>query len=131
MKKILIAIGAVFLIGSISSSWIKKDKSEIIPYVLEGKSYRLLVADSPREWEQGLMYKRHLDKADGMMFIFPNTEVRMFWNKNTYMDLNLYWIAEKKVVGRSTLPSIEKSKELVTVTSPAKVDTVVEVVSNQ
>jgi hypothetical protein len=42
------------------------------------------------------------------------------------MDLKLYWIDKGKVTGTSQLPSIEKSKSTVTVSSPGKADTVIE-----
>lgn len=96
-------------------------------YTLEGKQLKLLVADTPALQEKGLMYYRKLDGVDGMIFIFQDKLYRGFWNKNTLMDLDLYWIADKKVVGKSFLPSVEKSKEIVTVASPEPADTVIEI----
>ena len=103
---------------------------EIINYKIQNKSYKLLVADSPKKWERGLMYFRKLDDVDGMIFIFPNKEIQTFWNKNTFMDLELLWIDEDKVIGRSQLPSVEKSKKIVTVNSPALADKVIELPMN-
>jgi uncharacterized membrane protein (UPF0127 family) len=98
----------------------------MVNYQLQGKKYRFLVADSPRKWEKGLMYYRKLDGVQGMIFAFPDEDYRSFWNKNTLMDLKLYWIDKGKVTGTSQLPSIEKSKSTVTVSSPGKADTVIE-----
>ena len=103
---------------------------EIINYKIQNKSYKLLVADSPKKWERGLMYFRKLDDVDGMIFIFPNKEIQTCWNKNTFMDLELLWIDEDKVIGRSQLPSVEKSKKIVTVNSPALADKVIELPMN-
>ena len=69
---------------------------------------------------------RSLKGVDGMIFIFPNNEIRNFWNKHTLMDLELLWIDGDKIVGRSELPSIEKSKEIVNVQSQKPVDKVIE-----
>ncbi len=67
-----------------------------------------------------------LDGADGMMFLFPDKKVRSFWNKNTFMDLRLYWLDNNVIIGESFLPSIEKSKEIITVISPKEVNKVIE-----
>jgi len=97
-------------------------------YSINNKNYCLLIADSQDEWEKGLMfYKKPLD-FDGMIFIFPDKRVRSFWNKNTYLDLDLYWMDEDKVVNKSYLPSILKSKIIVIVESKEKVDKVVEII---
>ena len=97
-------------------------------YYINNKNYCLLIADSQDEWEKGLMfYKKPLD-FDGMIFIFPDKRVRSFWNKNTYLDLDLYWMDEDKVVNKSYLPSILKSKIIVIVESKEKVDKVVEII---
>ena len=110
------------------SDWSSDVCSSDLSYVLEGKRYRLLIARTPSEWEQGLMYRRSLDGADGMIFLFPDTQYRSFWNENTLVDLDLYWLSKKAVVGRSFLPSIEKSKDVVVVNSPKPADTVIELV---
>lgn len=93
--------------------------------------FRLLVADTPQKWEQGLMFvrsKKDIGGLDGMLFIFPESSERMFWNKNTVSDLNLYWINNNKQVGIDFLPSIEKSDQVVTVSSPEKVNKVIEII---
>ncbi len=97
-----------------------------ISYRLENKNYRLLVAKNQSQWEQGLMYFRKLDGVGGMIFEFPDKQYRTFWNKNTYMNLKLYWLDGDKVVGTSDLPSIEKSGSIITVSSPAPVNNVIE-----
>ncbi len=107
----------------------KSDQNyKIISYQLEGRKYQLLVADNVQKWQTGLMNFRKLEGIQGMIFIFPDKQIRHFWNKNTYLDLDVYWINEDKVEGKSFLPSIERSKEIVTVISPAKVNKVVEIV---
>ncbi|MBT9130407.1 MAG: hypothetical protein DDT40_00253 [candidate division WS2 bacterium] len=101
---------------------------EAIPFVIGNKEYYLLVADEPREWEQGLMNYRLPVDFDGMLFVFPDKTVRTFWNKNTYLDLDIYWVDNEKIVGKSFLPSIEKSQETVSVSSPVPVDMVIELI---
>lgn len=100
----------------------------IIELTINDQSYKLLLADHPQAWQQGLMYYRELPQADGMLFVFPFKDYHSFWNKNTFMDLDIYWVTEGMIVGMDFLPSIEKSKEIVNVTSPEPIDWVIEVV---
>lgn len=92
---------------------------------------RLLVADTPEKWEQGLMFvtnKKDIEGLDGMIFNFPDSQVRTFWNKNTLSHLTLYWIANRKVIGTSDLPSITETKTVMTVSSPSEADMVIEII---
>lgn len=125
-KKVIIAILAIIAIALIVTHPIITPVKGIISYSVQGKKYILLTAKTPQEWEKGLMYVRKLDNADGMIFIFPGKEVRSFWNKNTYLDLDLYWIDDDKVIGKSFLPSVEK-QGIATVTSLSPVNKVIEI----
>ncbi|PIS16128.1 hypothetical protein COT62_00055 [Candidatus Roizmanbacteria bacterium CG09_land_8_20_14_0_10_41_9] len=100
----------------------------VTQYQLEDKTYTLFVADTQEKWMSGLMDKKKLDGADGMIFIFPDSRSRSFWNKNTYLDLDIYWINQHKVVGKVFLLSIKKTGSVVTISSPSSVDTVIELV---
>lgn len=129
MKKIL--IGIIILLVLVFFYFSFNKKSPFTEYKLNNKTYKLLTAKNSAEWQKGLMFyknKKDLKGADGMIFIFPDKEIRSFWNKNTYLDLNLYWLDEDKITGRSFLPSILKSKEIITVNSGKKINKVVEIV---
>ena len=141
-KKIIIGVIIVLLFGFIGLSGkyilskqcspVKDPKFvdyEIVRVNLENRDMCLLVAGKPDQWTQGLMYVRQpIKDYEGMIFSFPTVEKQSFWNKNTYIDLTLYWMKDGKIVGKDKLPSIEKSKNIVTVMSPFAVDTVVEVI---
>ena len=97
--------------------------------VVDGKKVKLIVADTPDKWSQGLMYVRKpANGFDGMIFIFPDKDTRFFWNKNTLVDLKLYWLDGEKIIGTSDLPSIEKSISIVSVNSPGPADKVIEII---
>lgn len=122
----LVVIAAYFFIKNMTTANLYKDFS-IIEYKLEDKNLKLLVADTPEKHQKGLMYYRELEGVDGMIFQFPDSHMRTFWNKNTYMNLKIYWVNDKIIVGTSELPSIEKSRETVTVSSPSPANVVIEI----
>ncbi len=78
------------------------------------------------EQSRGLMSRDHLDDDAGMLFEFPDTSVRSFWNKSTLIPLDVIWIREGKIIGISSLPSEEDGKT-VTVSSPEPIDSALEV----
>jgi len=100
---------------------------EVITKEVDGKELKLVVADNSARFQQGLMYVRKPVDFDGMIFYFKTPQPQVFWNRNTYEDLDVYWIQNDNVVGKSMLPSVEKSG-LKTVTSPGFIDTVIEVI---
>jgi uncharacterized membrane protein (UPF0127 family) len=47
------------------------------------------VADSPHEWQVGLMNRTSLPPDAGMIFVFPENENAGFWMKNTLIPLSI------------------------------------------
>ncbi|MBI5122465.1 DUF192 domain-containing protein [Candidatus Roizmanbacteria bacterium] len=114
-----------------SNFYFSTPNKEFINYSINNIKYKLLVADEQNEWQKGLMFyrsKNELKGADGMIFIFPDKQIRNFWNKNTYLDLDVYWLDNDEVVGKNYLPSIEKSKEVIVVESKVKINKVIELI---
>lgn len=97
-------------------------------FKINNKDYCLLTADNQKEWARGLMFYKKPTNFDGMIFLFPNKETKSFWNKNTYVDLDIYWMNDDKIVGKSFLPSILNTKEVIFVESTEKVNRVVEII---
>ncbi|MBI2051692.1 DUF192 domain-containing protein [Candidatus Roizmanbacteria bacterium] len=133
MKKALLISAFLILLFFIPSSFwlvqnLQNKNNDTISYKLDDRTYRLLVADSPHEWQRGLMDVRKLQGVDGMIFLFPDKAIRTFWNKNTHLDLEVIWLNDEKIVGKSLLPSIEKSRNIVTVQSPSEVNKVIEII---
>jgi len=45
------------------------------------------------------MYRESLAKGKGMLFVFPDTQIRSFWMKNTFIPLDIAYIdAELKII---------------------------------
>ena len=78
------------------------------------------IADNEAETTQGLMYRRSMPDSCGMVFIFPDSQPRNFWMKNTYLPLDILYLDEsKKIVtiqanrtpfSEEEIPSFEDAK---------------------
>lgn len=127
---LLISIWLIYQNASQKTSQALWESYETRQMTIEDNTYALVVADTPERWKQGLMHVRKPVPYDGMVFRFSTAETRTFWNKNTYENLKIYWMIHGEVIGTSDLPSIEKSKTIVTVQSPSSADTVVEIIQD-
>lgn len=131
MKKfyiyLFIIIVSILLLPILSKD-INNKKINSTKFTIEGKEYKLLIADNKSLWIKGLSGIKKLKNYDGMLFIFPEKKKRVFWNKNTRLNLKIFWIDGKKIIGKSELPSIESTKEIFSVVSPGKVDKVIELI---
>lgn len=77
----------------------------------EVKKIDIEIADNGPERQQGLMYRKSMDEARGMLFIFPDEAQQGFWMKNTILPLDIMFIGkDKKIVKihKNTTPFSEK-----------------------
>ena len=132
MKKVILGLFLLAFILIVFFVFMsRKSTSHLNIYKIDSKNYYLLEAKNPTDWIKGLMFyksKNELNGADGMIFIFPVKQKQSFWNENTYMDLELYWMDGETVIGKSYLPSIIKTKKLLIINSPGEVDRVAEII---
>ena len=62
-------------------------------------SVNVELADNQERAEHGLMFRHELKDGSGMLFIFPDEEIRSFWMKNTFIELSIgYFDKDKKLV---------------------------------
>lgn len=80
------------------------------------------LADSPEEWQLGLMNRKSLAENKGMLFAFSDEARRSFWMKNTLMPLDVIFIsANLTVVDVQTMePCSEEPCRLYPSAAPAK-----------
>lgn len=75
------------------------------------KKIDIEIAEDNPERMQGLMYRKSMDDAQGMLFIFENEEQQGFWMKNTIIPLDIIYVnALKEIVKiyKNTIPFSEK-----------------------
>jgi uncharacterized membrane protein (UPF0127 family) len=83
------------------------------------------IADDPDEIVTGLMYRHFMPDKVGMLFIFEKNKPLAFWMKNTYIPLDIIFVAENmqivnikkntKPLSEKLIPSIRDSMYVVEV----------------
>jgi len=68
----------------------------------------LEVAADDRTRQLGLMYRKELAPDAGMLFIFPDDQIRSFWMKNTFIELDIIFLTENL----RSVSYIERAKPL-------------------
>jgi uncharacterized membrane protein (UPF0127 family) len=62
--------------------------------VIGGRAFDLEVVADPESRAQGLMHRESIDEHGGMLFIFPDNEVKVqsFWMKNCLVDIDIIYL---------------------------------------
>lgn len=127
---VILAIITLILIFILLQSR-RNSSKDLVPFTIGGITYQLKVADTREEWERGLMFVFKKNGFDGMLFEFEEAKPRTFWNKNTFVDLTVYWYHGEEQLGKTDLPSIKKSGQVVYISSPGPADKVVEIIETK
>ena len=56
------------------------------------------VAQSPQERSTGLMFRKEMPQAEGMLFIFEQPTQQCFWMKNTLLPLTAAFVADDGMI---------------------------------
>lgn len=64
-----------------------------------GHPVTLEIADEPHERQRGLMHRRELAADHGMLFVFPDSDFRKFWMRNTLIPLDIAYVKPDGVIG--------------------------------
>ncbi|CAK0743689.1 DUF192 domain-containing protein [Azospirillaceae bacterium] len=55
--------------------------------------FEVEIAETPDQLHQGLMFRDSLPDTGGMLFLLPSEQVASFWMRNTFLPLDLLFIA--------------------------------------
>ncbi len=70
----------------------EEDGQDLVAIEVDGHTFRVEVADTPDEREQGLMGRTELAGDEGMLFVFPSDQRVSFWMKDTVLELSIAYI---------------------------------------
>jgi len=88
----------IFYILSLVLSLAACSKPDLKPVTVQTKNgditYFVEVADTTPKMTKGLMYRKHLNKDSGMIFIFDETHPQpiSMWMKNTFISLDMLFV---------------------------------------
>lgn len=64
------------------------------------KTLDIEIADDEYSTQTGLMYRKSMKNSQGMLFVFPDSDYRSFYMKNTEIPLDIIYISEDfRIVG--------------------------------
>lgn len=78
------------------------------------------IADTPYEWETGLMYRDSMEDNQGMLFIYPNAAPRSFYMKNTYIPLDIIFMDNDTLVINIKENATPRDETSIPSSAPAK-----------
>jgi uncharacterized membrane protein (UPF0127 family) len=131
LNKVLILGAIVGVIGLIGATvWSGTEASERAVVTANDVDLSVRLADNAWERQRGLSGFTIEDvKAQGMLFVFKDAEVREFWMKGMNLDLDVLWIKDGKIVAVDEgVKAPKPGEEPARMTSkPVPVDMVLEV----
>jgi len=71
--------------------------------------FQIEIATTPRQMEQGLMFRRNLAPDAGMLFDFVTESPQSFWMKNTLVPLDMVFIGPDGKIGRIAANTVPMS----------------------
>jgi len=74
------------------------------------ETFHAEIASTPSARTVGLMHRHEMGKREGMLFVFPGSEPRSFWMKNTYLELDMIFINSAE----SVVSVVKRAKPLTT-----------------
>ncbi len=98
ISKIIVLLNlALFVQGAraeaVADAEIKFEKKQL---VLNGKKITVEVAKTNEEQMRGLMFRKELCEACGMLFVYDEETTKNFWMKNTFLPLSIGFFNKRK-----------------------------------
>lgn len=84
------------------------------------------LAQTPAQWEKGLSDRSDLGDLDGMIFVFTQYHIPIFWMKNMLFPIDMIWVSGGKVVDITSNAPVETSDKLPTYSPKVPVNMVLE-----
>jgi len=73
-------------------------KNRFVTIYIQDKPFMTEIADTPEKHSRGLMFRRKIRDDYGMLFIFPDEDIRSFWMKNTLIALDIIYLNRERQI---------------------------------
>ena len=83
------------LLSALAIGWRNPEQPRVC---INDHCFQVELAVTPDARARGLMFRKHLDKDRGMLFIFEEEDIHPFWMKITLIPLDILWINSKKEI---------------------------------
>lgn len=77
------------------------------------------IADDDMSRQQGLMWRKTMDEAQGMLFVMDSLEPQAFWMLNTYLPLDIIFVNDQLQIVKIRANTKPQSLDQVTSETPA------------
>jgi hypothetical protein len=84
------------------------------------------MAQTKAQWEKGLSDRTDLGELDGMLFVFPQFHIPIFWMKDMHFPIDMIWISSGKVVDITPSTPVELTDKLPTYSPRVPVNMILE-----
>lgn len=81
-------------------------------------AFKIEVARTPEQQMKGLMYRQRMDADAGMLFVHKQEDVVNMWMKNTFIPLDMIFIARDGRIARIAERTVPHSEEVVSSGGP-------------
>ncbi|MFC3692109.1 DUF192 domain-containing protein [Chenggangzhangella methanolivorans] len=117
-----LAAFAVVMTVALVSAALAAAKLEPLTFETAGgaKTFQIEVADTPKQREVGLMYRRSLPEDHGMLFDFGQPQEISMWMQNTYVSLDMVFVGADGRVLRVAEDTEPLSTRIVSSQGPAR-----------
>jgi uncharacterized protein len=96
----LVVFSLFFILNKAAAKDTAKDEIKFEKQQIQvgSKKISVEIAKTTEQHQYGLMNRSSMPENNGMLFIFTNEEPLSFWMKNTYIDLSIAYINQKKII---------------------------------